>query len=95
MILDCEIDTDILSFLAIGRDFVDVGSGKLKFWVNSEEVTFNVYKSIKQPNNLLVTTVTNVFYEEIASVGEISYVGGYSTTVLLNYGGTKFNNMMR
>ncbi|XP_049357262.1 uncharacterized protein LOC125821949 [Solanum verrucosum] len=53
VILDCEIDAEIpiilgRPFLATGRALMDVESGELKFWVNEDEVTFNVFKLMKQ-----------------------------------------------
>lgn len=36
-------------FLAIGRALINVQDGKLTFTVNDEEVTFNIYKSLKHP----------------------------------------------
>ncbi|XP_015163311.1 uncharacterized protein [Solanum tuberosum] len=47
VILDCDIDVEIpiilgRPFLATGRALVDVESGKLKFRVNDDEVTFNI-----------------------------------------------------
>lgn len=51
-ILDCEIDAKTptilgIPFLATRRALVDVKSGELKFWVNEDEITFNVCKSMK------------------------------------------------
>ncbi|KAK4734103.1 hypothetical protein R3W88_008364 [Solanum pinnatisectum] len=53
VILDCEIDADILiilgrPFLAIRRALVDVESGKLKFGVNDDEVTFNIFQGYEE-----------------------------------------------
>ncbi|KAK4707054.1 hypothetical protein R3W88_033393 [Solanum pinnatisectum] len=57
VILDCEIDDEIpiileRPFLATGRALVDVESGKLKFRVNEDEVTFNICKSMKHPSDI-------------------------------------------
>ncbi|XP_049394748.1 uncharacterized protein LOC125859050 [Solanum stenotomum] len=51
VILDCDIDVEVpiileSPFLATGRALVDVESGKLKFRVNDDEVTFNICKSM-------------------------------------------------
>ncbi|XP_049368034.1 uncharacterized protein LOC125832895 [Solanum verrucosum] len=48
VILDCEIDAEIpiilgRPFLATGRALVDIESGELKFRVNEDEITFNIY----------------------------------------------------
>ena len=47
VILDCAIDAEIpiilgRLFLAIGRALVDVERAKLKFYMNDDEVTFNI-----------------------------------------------------
>ncbi|KAK4709688.1 hypothetical protein R3W88_004201 [Solanum pinnatisectum] len=65
MILDCEIDAEIpiilgWPFLATERALVYVKSGKLKFRVNDDEVTFNICKSMKQPSNIHVVSIEDV-----------------------------------
>ncbi|XP_015169042.1 uncharacterized protein [Solanum tuberosum] len=65
VILDCEINAEIPiflggPFLATGRALVDVESGKLKFRVNDDEVTFNNCKSMKQPSNIHVVSTEDV-----------------------------------
>ncbi|XP_049346837.1 uncharacterized protein LOC125811400 [Solanum verrucosum] len=70
--LYCEIDAEIpiilgRPFIATRRAFVDVESGKLKFRVNDSEVTFNIYKSIKQPSNIHVVSTEDVIDEAVAS----------------------------
>ena len=52
VILDCEVDfmvSIILGrpFLATGRALVDMEKGKIKFRLNNEEVTFNIYRSMR------------------------------------------------
>lgn len=52
VILDCEMDHEVLiilgrPLLAIGWALVDVEFGETKFWVNNEEVSFNVCKCMK------------------------------------------------
>ena len=47
VILDCEVDFEVpiihwRPFLATGRGLVDMEKGQMKFWLNNEEVTFNV-----------------------------------------------------
>lgn len=47
VILDCKKDFEIpiifvTPFFTTGRLLVEVDSGELKFWVNEDEVTFNV-----------------------------------------------------
>ncbi|XP_049365173.1 uncharacterized protein LOC125829989 [Solanum verrucosum] len=65
IILDCEIDAEIpiilgRPFLATGRVLVDVKSAELKFWVNEDEVTFNVCKSMKHPSDIHVVSTIEV-----------------------------------
>ena len=52
VILDCEVDFQgpiILgrSFLATGRALVDMEKGQMKFWLNSEETTINICRSMR------------------------------------------------
>ena len=54
VILDMEEDSDIplllgRPFLATGRALIDVQQGELKLRVHEEEVSFNVYRSMKNP----------------------------------------------
>ena len=39
-------------FLATGRAFVDMEMGQMKFWLNNEEVTCNICRSIRQSGEL-------------------------------------------
>ena len=53
VILDCEVDFEVpiilgRSFLATGRALVDIEKGQMKFWLNNEEATFNIYLSMRQ-----------------------------------------------
>ncbi|KAG5568431.1 hypothetical protein H5410_064554 [Solanum commersonii] len=73
VILDYEIDAEIpiilgSPILAIGRALVDVESGKLKFWVNKDEVTFNICKSMKHPSDIHMVSTDEVINEAVASV---------------------------
>ncbi|XP_049378134.1 uncharacterized protein LOC125842895 [Solanum stenotomum] len=54
VILDCEIDFEVPIILgrpslATGRALVDVKRGELKFRLNTNEVRFNICRSMKQP----------------------------------------------
>jgi len=85
VILDCEIDIEVpiilgRPFLATEIALVDVESGELKFWVNDEEVTFNVCILIKH----MVSTL-DVIDEAVASVCEVFCVGEPLAAVLSNY----------
>ncbi|XP_047257466.1 uncharacterized protein LOC124889561 [Capsicum annuum] len=69
IILDCEIDHEVpiilgIPFLATGRALVDVKCGEIKFWVNNEEVSFNMCNSMKQPMDLQVISVIDVVDDE-------------------------------
>ncbi|XP_049410622.1 uncharacterized protein LOC125873816 [Solanum stenotomum] len=90
VILDCEIDVEspiILGrpFLFNGRALVDVESGKLKFHVNEDEVTFNICKSMKQPSNIYVVSTEDVIYKEVASVSHLMRNNELLEFVLANY----------
>ena len=43
-------------FLATGRALVDMTNGQMKFWLNNEEVTFNICRSMRQSGELLSTS---------------------------------------
>ena len=65
VILDCEVDFEVSiihgrPFLATGRALVDMEKGQMKFRLNNEEVTFNIYRSMRQSG-------------EFQSVSAISY----------------------
>ena len=40
------------SFLATGRALVDMEKGQIKFWLNNEEATFNICKTMRQSGEL-------------------------------------------
>ena len=55
VILDMEEDAEVpiilgRPFLATGRTLIDVQDGKLTFRLNDEEVTFDIYKTLKHPD---------------------------------------------
>ena len=57
VILDCEVDFEVpiilgRSFLATGRALVDMEKGQMKFWLNNEEATFNICRTIRQSGEL-------------------------------------------
>ena len=65
MILNCEVDFEVpiilgRPFLATGHAFINMEKGKMKFWLNNEENTFNICRSMRQS-------------AEIQSVSAISY----------------------
>ena len=57
VILDCKVDFKMSiilgrSFLATGRALVDMEKGQMKFRLNNEEATFNIYLSMRQIGEL-------------------------------------------
>ncbi|KAK4731405.1 hypothetical protein R3W88_024393 [Solanum pinnatisectum] len=59
------------------------------FWVNEEEVTFNVCKSMKQPSDIHVVSNIDVIYEAVASVSDMMCMGEPLEVVLSNYDETE------
>ena len=52
VILDCEFDFEVpiilgRPFLATGRALVDMEKRQMKFWLNNEEVTFNICRYMR------------------------------------------------
>ncbi|XP_049364570.1 uncharacterized protein LOC125829387 [Solanum verrucosum] len=90
VILDYEIDAEIpiilgRPLLATGRALMDVESGKLKFHVNDEEMTFNNCKSMKQPSNIHIVSTEDVIDEAVASVSHLMRKNEPLEFVLANY----------
>ncbi|XP_049389536.1 uncharacterized protein LOC125853821 [Solanum stenotomum] len=90
VILDCEIDAEIPTilgwpFLATERALVDIESGKLKFQVNEDEVTFNNCKSMKYPSDIHVVSTDDVIDEVVASVSHLMCMNEPLEVVLANY----------
>ncbi|XP_049378078.1 uncharacterized protein LOC125842818 [Solanum stenotomum] len=90
VILVCEINVKIpiilgRPFLATDRALVDVENGKLKFRVNEDEVTFNVCKSMKHPNDIHVVSTVDVIDEAVASVSHLKCMGEPLEVMLANY----------
>ena len=57
VVLDCEVDFEVpiilgRPFLATGRALVDMEKGQMKFWLNNEEVTFKICRSMRQSGDL-------------------------------------------
>ena len=62
IILDCEFDFEVpiilgRPFLATGRALVDTEKGQMKFWLNNEETTFNICRSMRQSGELQSVSV--------------------------------------
>ncbi|XP_049368162.1 uncharacterized protein LOC125833047 [Solanum verrucosum] len=90
VILDCDIDVEVpiilgRPFLATGRALVDVESGKLKFCVNDDEVTFNICKSMKQPSDIHVVSTEDVIDEAVASVSHLLRKNEPLESILANH----------
>ena len=49
-------------FLATGRALVDMEKGQMKFWLNNEEATFNICRSMRQSGELQPVSV--ISYKE-------------------------------
>nr|XP_009792198.1 PREDICTED: uncharacterized protein LOC104239292 [Nicotiana sylvestris] len=73
VILDCRVDEEIpiilgRPFLATGRDLISCETGELKMRLNNEEITFNVQKSMRRPNEFancsLIDTVDVVLEKD-------------------------------
>ena len=63
IVLDMEEDRDVpiilgRPFLATGRALIDVQAGKLTMRVNNQEVTFDIYSPLKQPDAEAVMAVS-------------------------------------
>ncbi|XP_049364329.1 uncharacterized protein LOC125829104 [Solanum verrucosum] len=73
VILDCEVDFKvpiILSrpFLATGRALEDMERGQMKFRLNNDEVTFNIYRFMKHESDLKLVSVVNHIVEQESEV---------------------------
>ena len=71
VILDCEVDFEVpiileRPFLAMGTTLGDMEKGQIKFWLNNEEETFNICRSMRQSSEL--QSVSAISY----NVGETS-----------------------
>lgn len=77
IIFDCDVDAGIpiifrRSFLGTRRArVVDVESGKLKFRVNDDEVTFNICKTMREPIDFHVASTKDTIDEEVASASDL------------------------
>ena len=67
MILDCEADFDV-PFLATGRALVDMEKGQMKFRLNNEEVTFNIFRSMRKSGELQPVSAISYKVEESSEV---------------------------
>ena len=73
MIIDCEVDFEVpiilgRSFLATGRALVDMEKGQMKFWLNNEEVTFNICRSMRQSDELQSVSTISYRVESLSKV---------------------------
>ena len=75
MILDCEVDFEVSiilgrSFVATGRTLVDMEKGQMKFRLNNEEDTLNIFRSMRkngklQPVSAISYKVVSLFEVQI------------------------------
>ncbi|XP_060190530.1 uncharacterized protein LOC132619729 [Lycium barbarum] len=92
VILDCEVYFKVpiilgRPFLAMGHDLVDVERGDLKFRMNDEEITFQIYKSMKQPADMSVVSVIYTIDEAIETTVEHEHASEMLAAVIMNYEG--------
>lgn len=50
------------------RSLIDVECSEMKFFLNDEEVYFNLCKSMKQPMELQVISVIDAIYIEVSNM---------------------------
>ena len=67
VIIDCEVDFEVSiilgrPFFAMGKALIDMENGQMKCWLNNEEVTFNIYRSMRQSGE--VQSVSSISYKE-------------------------------
>ena len=67
VILDCEVDFEVpiilgRPFLATGRALVDMEKGQMTFWLNNEEATFNICRTMRQSGEL--QSVSAIFHKD-------------------------------
>uniref|UniRef100_M1DU10 Integrase core domain containing protein n=1 Tax=Solanum tuberosum TaxID=4113 RepID=M1DU10_SOLTU len=69
VILDFEVPIILgRPFLATGCALVDMERGQMKFRLNNEEVTLNIYRSMKQESDLKMVSVVNHIVERGSEV---------------------------
>lgn len=62
IVMDCEVDFEIptilgRSFLATGKDLVDIEKCELKFRMNNKKDTLNNHRTMKQPSDMRVVSI--------------------------------------
>ena len=90
VILKYEIDAKIpiilgRPFLETGREMVDVETGDMKFWVNEDEVTFNVCKSMKYLSDIHLISSVDVIDKAVANVSYFTCTSDPLEVVFSNY----------
>ena len=73
MILDCEVEIEVpfilrRSFLATGCALVYMQKGQIKFWLNNEQATFNIFRSMRQSGELQLVSVISYKIESSSEV---------------------------
>ncbi|PHT57811.1 hypothetical protein CQW23_00174 [Capsicum baccatum] len=91
VILDYEVDSEVpiilgRLFLATGSVLIDLRANELLFWLNDEVVRFDVCKSMKQPRDMDVFSVADVYYEDVEELSaEKQLIDEPLSDVLLNF----------
>lgn len=76
VVLDCDVDVKApiiigILLLATGRALVEVEREDLKFWVNDEEVRFDICEMMKKHCNFQVNVVIDVIDQPMESLGDL------------------------
>ncbi|XP_049371952.1 uncharacterized protein LOC125836842 [Solanum verrucosum] len=93
VILDCEVGFEVpiilgRPFLATGRALVYMEKGQMKFRLNSEEVTFNSCRSMKQESDLKTVSVVTHMVERGSKVSIEERLGVDTlAAVMINFEG--------
>ncbi|KAK4729927.1 hypothetical protein R3W88_022915 [Solanum pinnatisectum] len=93
VILNCKVDFEVpiilgRPFLSTGRALVYMKKGQMKFQLNSEEVTFNIRRSMKQESDFKAVSVVNHIMERDADVSIEKRLGiDALAAVMMNFEG--------
>ena len=90
VILDCEVDFEVpiilgRPFLATGRALVDMEKGQMKFWLNNEEVTFNICSSTRPSSDIPSVSVISYRVEKSFKVQIEECLGVEALVVVMNF----------
>ncbi|XP_069148109.1 uncharacterized protein [Solanum lycopersicum] len=84
VILHCEVDFKVpiilgRQFLATSKALVDKENGQMKFWLNNEEATFNICRSMRQSGNPSKRGMQRFFREKYKKVPPTELVTAMTT----------------